>query len=139
VLATKKSLTLTAAKRIAAAAVDKAGSEGWRVVIVVADDGGYPVYLERLDGAQLGSIEVALQKARAAILFKRPTKVFEDLVAGGRTTLLKLPQSMPMEGGLPLELNGVIVGSIGVSGVTAAQDGLIAQAGADAFLDLAKE
>lgn len=91
------------------------------------------MYLQRMDDAQLGSLEVSIAKARSALLFKRPTKMFEDAVRGGYTPVLKVPNAMPIEGGIPLILDGTIIGSIGVSGGTPQQDGQMAQAGVDAF------
>ena len=132
-LADKKALTLEAAKKIAAAAETEAKKNSWRVVIAVVDDGGHLIYLQRIDETQTGSIDVAIQKARGAVAYKRPTKVFEEAVAGGRTAILGLPGAMPFEGGLPLVVDGKVIGAIGVSGVTAAQDGQIAKAGADAL------
>ena len=129
----KKALTLDGAKKLAAAAEAEATKNSWRVVIVIVDDGGHLLYLQRIDETQTGSIDVAIAKARGAVAYKRPTKVFEDLVAGGRTAILALPHTMPLEGGLPLVVDGKLVGAIGVSGVTAQQDGQIAKAGADAL------
>ena len=103
------------------------------MVIVVLDDGGNLIYLERMDGTQLGSIEVAQEKAKTALKFKRPTKAFEDVVAGGRTAILSLPGVVAIEGGLPLAVDGVIVGAIGVSGMKSSEDGVVAQAGATAL------
>jgi len=132
-LATKKALTLEISKQVAAAAEAHATKNKWNVVIAVVDDGGHLLYLERMDGAQTGSIEVALQKAKSATSYKRPTKVFDAGVAGGRTALVALPGAIPFEGGIPLTADGQVIGAIGVSGVTGAQDGMIAQAGVDAF------
>src|SRR5215203_2903401 len=126
--ATRQVLTLEIAKQIAAAASAEATANKWTVVIAILDEGGNLMYLERADDTQIGSIQVAQEKARSAVGFKRPTKVFEDAVAGGRTAILKLPGAMPEEGGLPLMLNGRVAGAIGVSGVTSQQDGQIAQA-----------
>jgi uncharacterized protein GlcG (DUF336 family) len=131
--ATRQALTLDIAKQVAAAASAEASANKWTVVIAILDEGGNLMYLERADDTQIGSIQVAQEKARSAVAFKRPTKVFEDAVAGGRTAILKLPGAMPVEGGLPLTLNGRVVGAIGVSGVTSQQDGVIAKAGADAL------
>lgn len=89
-----------------------------------------------MDETQVGSIDVAQEKARSAVKFKRPTKVFEDAVVGGRNAILKLPGALPVEGGLPLMLDGKIIGAIGVSGVTSQQDGQIAAAGAAEFAKL---
>ena len=130
----KKGLTLEAAKKVAAAAEEEALKNKWNVVIAIVDDGGSLVYLQRLDETQIGSIEVAIQKAKTAVNFKRPTKALEDAVmSGGRTVVLSLPGALPIEGGLPLMVDGKLVGAIGVSGVTAPQDGQIAKAGADAL------
>ncbi len=131
---TKRALTLEAAKKIAAAAEAEAIKNNWRVVIAVVDDGGHLLYLQRLDGTQTGSIEVAIQKARTAVAFKRPSKAFSDLVGEGRLVMLALPGATPIEGGVPLSVDGQMVGAIGVSGVTSVQDGQIAKAGADVLL-----
>lgn len=129
-LADKKVLTLDGAKQVAAAAEAEARKNNWNVVIAVVDDGGHLVYLQRLDGTQTGSIEVAIQKARTAQAFKRPTKVFEEAIAGGRTALIALHGALPLEGGLPIMVDGQLVGAIGVSGVKSTEDGQIAKAGA---------
>ena len=132
-LATKKALTLSVAKQIAAAAEKHAAENKWNVCIAIVDDGGHLVYFSRMDGTQTGSVQVSQRKAQTAIGFKRPSKVFEEGVAGGRNVLLALPGAVPLEGGLPLSAEGQMVGAIGVSGVTAQQDGMIAQAGVDAL------
>jgi uncharacterized protein GlcG (DUF336 family) len=130
-LAEKKALTLEACKQIAAAAEKSAMSNKWNMWIVIVDDGGNYADVERMDEAQLGSLDVATQKARSAVFFKRPTKGFSDALAGGQTYILKVPNAMPIEGGIPLMADGKIVGAIGVSGGSAQQDGVVAQAGAD--------
>jgi uncharacterized protein GlcG (DUF336 family) len=130
-LADKKALTLAVVKRIAAAAEKEAVRNNWNIFIAIVDDGGNLMYLQRMDDAQLGSQEVSVKKARGALLFKRPTKALEDAVAGGRIGMLSLPNAVPVEGGLPLMAYGKIIGAIGVSGVTSAQDGVVAKAGAD--------
>jgi glc operon protein GlcG len=127
-VATKKAVTLDLAKRIAAAAEVEAKKNNWNVVIAVVDDGANLIYLERMDNTQLGSLEVAIQKARTAISFKRPTKAYEDMVAGGRTAILAVPGVVPIEGGLPLIVDGQFIGAVGVSGGTAQQDGQVAKA-----------
>jgi uncharacterized protein GlcG (DUF336 family) len=132
-VATKPTLTLEMAKKVAAKAAAEATKNNWPVVIAILDDGANLVYLEKIDGTQIGSIDVAQAKAQTAIKFKRPTKVFEDGVAGGRNVLLALPGVIPVEGGLPLTINGTPIGAIGVSGVTSAQDGQIAAAGVTAL------
>jgi len=130
-MANKKALTLAGAKKVAAAAEAEAVKNNWSVVIVVLDDGGHPIYLQRMDGTQLGSLEVATQKARTALFFKRPSKAFEEGLTGGRQAILGIPGVLPVEGGVPLTVAGQIVGAIGVSGVTSQQDGQIARAGAE--------
>jgi glc operon protein GlcG len=129
-LTTKKALTLSGAKRIAAAAEAEAVKNKWNVVIAIVDDGGNLLYLQRADGTQIGSVDVAVAKARTAIKFKRPSKALEDAVAGGRNAVLALPGAVPVEGGVPLMAASEIIGAIGVSGVTSQQDGQIAAAGA---------
>lgn len=132
-LATKKALTLEVAKQIAAVSGQFAHKNQWNVVIAIVDDGGHLVYFERMDGVQTGSVQVAIQKAQTAAAFKRPTRLFEEAIAEGRTALLGLPGGMPFEGGVPINVKGQVVGAVGVSGVTAQQDGMIAQAGIDAL------
>ena len=134
---TRKTLSLADAKTIAAAASAKAQAEGWNVVVAILDAGGHLLYLERADNTQVGSAIVAQEKARGAFLFKRPTKVFEDMMlTGGKANLAHLPGAVPVEGGLPLIHDGELVGAIGISGVTSAQDGQVAQAGADVLSTL---
>lgn len=132
----KKAISLEVAKKVAAAAESEAAKNKWNVVIVIVDEGGQILYLQRMDTTQYGSVEVAIRKARTSSAFKRPTKAFEDAIACGRTALLGLDVALPLEGGLPLIYNGQVVGAIGVSGVTSQQDGLIAKAGADAMSTL---
>jgi len=131
-LADKKALTLEAAKKIALAAEAEAKKNNWNVAIAIVDEGGHLIYLQRIDGTQTGSIDVAIKKAQTAMAFKRPTKVFEDAVAGGRQVILALPGALPIEGGIPITIGGQIIGAIGVSGVKSTEDGQIAKAGADA-------
>ncbi len=136
-LAAKKGLTLDVAKEMATAMEKRAAQDGWKVVICILDDGGNLLYLERMDGVQVGSINVAIGKAESAFKFKRPTKVFEDGVAN-RPGLMMLPGALAVEGGLPLMVGDQILGAIGVSGVTSQQDGMIAQAGVEALAKIAK-
>jgi len=132
-LATKKTMTLEAAKQIAAAAESEARKNKWNVVIAIVDDGANLVFLQKMDETQIGSIEVAQEKARTAVKFKRASKVFEEAVKGGRQVVLKLPGALPIEGGLPLMIDGKVVGAIGVSGVQSNEDGIIAAAGVETF------
>ncbi|MES1981976.1 MAG: heme-binding protein [Pseudomonadota bacterium] len=132
---TKPVLTLDEARRIAAAAEAEARRNDWRVVIAVTDDGGHLLYLQRSHDTQFGSVETAIQKARAAVAFQRPTKTSEDAVLNGRLIHLALPGVIPAEGGIPLLRDGQVIGGLGISGVRSSQDGQIAQAGA-AVLEL---
>jgi len=129
----KKTLTLEAAKKLAVLAEAEAIKNKWTMVVAIVDDGGNLVYLERMDNTQIGSIEVALQKAKTAIFFKRPTKEFEDRIAQGKTDILGVPGVVPIEGGIPIVIDGQYVGAIGVSGGTRQQDGVVAKAAIDAF------
>jgi glc operon protein GlcG len=126
-------LTLEDAKRIADAAEVRAMQDNWTVVIAVVDEGGHLLLLRRLDGTQVGSVDIAIQKAKTAVFYKRPTKAFQDGVAAGNVGILNLPNVLPFEGGIPVMHNGKAIGAIGVSGVTAQQDGIIGQAGLDAL------
>ena len=132
-LTTKKALTLAAAKKLAAMAESEAMKNKWTMVIVIVDDGGNVMYLERMDNTQIGSIEVAIQKAKTAISFKRSTKSFEERALAGRNVLLALPGAVPIEGGLPIVINDQFLGAIGVSGGSSDQDGIVAKAAVDAF------
>lgn len=126
-------LTLEDAHRITVAARRAAIENNWNVVIAVVDDGGHLISLQRMDGTQKGSVRVAEQKARTAILFKRPTKALEDMVLQGRSVMMTLPDAICLEGGLPLIRDGVYVGAIGVSGVKSSEDGIVAAQGASAL------
>lgn len=127
-------ITLEQAKKAMAGAEAEARKNNWPVVIVILDSGGNLVMLQRLDNAQWGSVEIAKDKARSAVALRRPTKVFQDLVAqgGANLRLLNIGYSV-LEGGIPIVMDGKIIGSIGVSGVTSQQDAQIAQAGIDAL------
>ena len=118
------------AKRVAAAAVAEAKKNNWLMAVAVVDPSGTLVYYEKMDNTQTGSAQVAIDKARTSALFKRPSKVFEDLVAGGGTGLrfLDLPGAMPIGGGIPLITNNHIIGAIGVSGDSSDHDAICAQA-----------
>ena len=122
-----------AARRLAAAALAEGRKNGWTVAAAIVDPGGALVYFERMDGTQAGSSHVAVEKACSAVAFKRPTKAFEDALAGGRIAILGMPGAVPLEGGIPLVVAGEVVGAIGVSGATSQQDGVCAKAGADAL------
>jgi glc operon protein GlcG len=130
-LSTKKSLTLAAAKEIGSAAEAKARELNFTNSIAIIDDGGNLIYLVTMDGTQIGSINVAQQKALAALRFKRSTKLFQDMVTSDKPHMAFLPGAVPVEGGLPLLVDGQIIGAIGVSGMPSDKDGIVAQAGAD--------
>lgn len=129
----KPILTLGAAKRAAGAAEKEALKRGATVVIAVVDDGGNLILLERLDDTQVASVEVGIGKARTAAIFRRPSKVFEDQIREGRVAALALPGATPLQGGVPIILQGKVVGAIGVSGNTPQEDEEIAIAGAAAI------
>ena len=128
-------ITIDGARRAAAAAASIAQANGWTMAIAVVDTGGHLVLFEKMDGTQTGSVDVAIDKARSAALFRRPTKVFEDGVAAGGqgVRLLALRGAVPLEGGEPLILNDQVIGGIGISGGSGAQDGVVARAGAEAL------
>src|ERR1035438_6166882 len=107
-------LTIALIKQIADRATEAAAAIPCAMSIVIVDGGANLVYAEHMDDAMIGSVETALRKARSAVLFKRPTKAFEDMLAGGRLAILSLPDAMPIEGGVPLLGDGRIEGAIGV-------------------------
>ncbi|MFI5174152.1 MAG: heme-binding protein [Terriglobia bacterium] len=128
-------VSLELAKKAAAAALAEARKNNWAMAAAIVDPAGDLVYFERMDGTQTGSVSVAMSKARSAALFKRPTKAFQDALAAGGAGLriLGLEGAVPVEGGLPLILDGKIVGAIGVSGGSSDQDSQCAKPGADAL------
>ncbi len=128
-------ISLEMAHKAISAAEEEAKKQNWPVAIAVVDSSGYLVAFHRLDNTQLGSIEVALEKAKTAALFRRPTKVFEEGLEKGGVGLrvLKLPGGLPIEGGLPIIVDGKVIGAIGVSGVQATQDAQVATAGITAL------
>lgn len=126
----KTALTLEGAKKIAAVAEAKAKAEGARVVIAVVDEGGSLLLLQRLDDTQVASVNVGIDKARTAAIYRRPSKVFEDQVKNGRVSALALHGAVALQGGVPIIVGGSVIGAIGVSGETPSQDEAIAIAGA---------
>jgi glc operon protein GlcG len=124
-------IAIEVARKAAASAIAEGKKNGWFVAVAIVDPAGDLVFFERMDNTQSGSIVVAQAKARTAAQFKRPTKAFEDGLAAGRQAILGLPGAIPVEGGIPLIIDGKVVGAIGVSGATSAQDTVCAQAGVD--------
>jgi glc operon protein GlcG len=128
-------ISLENAKKAAAAATAEARKNNWTMALAIVDPNGTLVYYEKLDNTQIGSSQVAISKARSSAMFKRPTKSFQDLVSKGGDGLryLGLEGAVPLEGGIPIVMDGKIVGAIGMSGGTSAQDAQCAQVGADAL------
>jgi len=129
------SISLENAKKAAEAAQAEAKKNNWTMAVAVVNPDGTLVYFEKADGTQNGSANIAIEKARTSALFKRPTKALQDAVAAGGEGLriLRLEGATPIEGGMPLLLDGKIVGAIGVSGAASAQDGQCARAAAELF------
>jgi glc operon protein GlcG len=122
-------VSLEQAKKIAAGAVAEANRNNWRVAIAIVDTHGFLKYYEMMDDTQTASATIAVEKARTAAMFRRPTKMLEDAIASGRNALLGMKELTPVEGGLPIVVNGKVTGAIGVSGLTSPQDGQVALAG----------
>ena len=129
----KKSLSLEDARKAAAAAATEAKKNKWNMAIAVVDDGGHLIYFERIDETQIGSIDIAIGKARTAAYFKRPTKALEDALNGGQYAIMTFPNTLPREGGLPIFADGKFVGAIGASGGKSSEDAQVAKAGVDAL------
>ncbi len=126
-------ITVDQAKKIAAGALAESKKNNWRMAISIVDNHGFPVYFERMDDTQTASVQIALDKAKTAAMFRRPSKAFEDGIAKGRVALLGLTGATPIEGGLPIMIDGKVIGGIGVSGANADQDAQAAQAGLNAL------
>lgn len=128
-------ITLEQAKKVMAGAEAESKKNNWGMAIMILDSGGNLVMMQRMDGTQFGSVEVARDKAWSAVAFRRPTKVFEDAVGqgGANLRLLRLTGASPIEGGIPIMADGKVIGAIVVSGGTAPQDGQVAKAGIDAL------
>jgi len=129
----KKVLSFAAARKIATASQDAARAKGVAVVVVVVDDAGHIILLERMDGAQVASVDVGIGKARTAAIYRRPSKVFEDQIKNGRVAALALADATPLQGGVPVLFDGKVVGAVGVSGDSPQIDEDIAIAGTAAF------
>ena len=126
----KAVLSQTEVSKILAAARTEAQNNQWAVTIVIVDDGGHPLALERLDGCAPSSAYIATEKARTSALGRRESKGYEDMVNGGRYAILSAPLLTSLEGGVPIIFDGQVIGAIGVSGVKAEQDAQVAKAGA---------
>jgi len=128
-------ISLEMARKVAAPALAEAAKNNWAVAVAIVDPSGNLVYYEKMDNTQLASAHVAVEKARTAATYKRPTQAFQDALAKGAENwrILSLPGVVAAEGGIPLVMDGKIVGAIGVSGMTSAQDGQCAKAGAEAL------
>jgi glc operon protein GlcG len=129
----KKVLSLHAARKIVAAAEAEAQSRGLGVVIVVVDDAGNVIELSRMDSAQVASVNVGIGKARTAAIYRRPSRVFEEQIKNGRVAALALADATPLQGGVPVLIEGKVVGAVGVSGDSPQADEEIAMAGAAAI------
>ena len=125
-------LSTDTAKKIASAAIAEAKKNNWAMAVAIVDPSGYLVYFERMPHTQLASVEISMTKAKAAALFRRPTKFFQDSMAAGGVGLrfLQMPGVIPVDGGVPIIVDGKVVGAIGASGGTSDQDGHTAEAGA---------
>jgi len=129
------SISLESAKKVAAPAMAEARRNNWTMAVAIVDTSGDLVYYEKMDGTQAASADIAVDKARSAARFKRPTKALQDVLAAGGDglRLLALQGAVPVEGGVPLLVDGKIVGAIGISGGTSQQDSQVAKAGVDVF------
>jgi len=128
-----QAINLETAKKVGAAAAAEAKKNSWNVAIAIVDNHGFLVYYEMADDTQTASANVAVEKARTSAMYRRTSKELEDNIAAGRVAVLGLPGSTPIEGGLPLVVGGKMIGAIGVSGVSSAQDGMVAKAGVEAL------
>jgi glc operon protein GlcG len=124
-------INLETAKKVAMGAAAEATKNKWNVAIAIVDNHGFLVYYEMFDDTQTASAHISVEKARTSAMWRRPSKEFEDNIAGGRAAILGLPDTTPIEGGLPIVVSGKLIGAIGVSGMTSAQDAQIAKAGLD--------
>jgi glc operon protein GlcG len=126
---TRPALALADCERIAAAAMAEAERHGWSVAIAILDDGGHLLHFMRMDGATPANAGIAVEKARTAALSRRTSGAWEERVKAGRVAMLKMPGILPVQGGVPIIVDGTCVGAVGVSGVQSHEDEQIAQAG----------
>ena len=132
-LGTAKYITLKGAQKMMAAAEAEARKNNWNVAIAIVDASANLIMFQKIDETQPGSVAVSIGKARTAANFKRPTRVLEEMIAGGRTAFLAVEGATPMQGGLPVTVDGKIIGAVGVSGVKSSEDEQVAQAAIDAL------
>ena len=126
---TRPMLTLEDCKRISAAAEGEARKNNWNVCVAIVDDGGHLLHLFRMDGATPANSRIAVEKARTAAETRRSTAMWEERIKGGRTAMLRMPGVTPIQGGLPIVIDGECIGAVGVSGVQSHEDESIAKAG----------
>ena len=130
---TRSMLTLDDCKKISAAGEAEANKNNWNVCIAILDDGGHLLHLIRMDGATPANSRIAIEKSRTAAETRRSTAMWEERIKAGRMVMLKMPGVTPVQGGLPIVVDGVCVGAVGVSGVQSHEDEQIAKAGIDAL------
>jgi uncharacterized protein GlcG (DUF336 family) len=131
---TRQVLTLEDCLKICAAAEAEARGNAWNVAIAILDDGGHLLHFIRMDGATPANAAIAVEKARTAAVSRRSSGVWEDMIKGGRTAMMKMPDILPVQGGMPIIVDGTCIGGVGVSGVQSQQDEQIASAGIAALL-----
>ncbi len=132
-LGTSKYITLEGAKKMMAAAEAEARKNNWNVAIAIVDASANLIMFQKIDETQPGSVAISIGKAKTAANFKRPTRVLEEMIAGGRMAFLAVEGATPMQGGLPVTVDGKIIGAVGVSGVKSSEDEQVAQAAIDAL------
>jgi len=125
-LGTNQFITLEAAQKMMAAAEAEASANNWNVAITIVDAGANLIMFQKMDGTQRGSIDISMGKAKTALNFKRPTKAMEEMIAEGRTAFLAIDGIVPVQGGLPIVVGDAVIGAVGVSGVSSAQDEQVA-------------
>jgi len=130
---TRPSLTQEDCEKIGAAAFAEAKRNNWNVAVAILDDGGHLLHLSRMDGATPANASIAVEKGRTAAISRRASGKWEEIVKGGRTAMLKMPGILPVQGGLPIMIEGSCIGAVGVSGVQSHEDEQIAKAGIDAL------
>ena len=131
---TRPVLTQDDCLKVMAAAEAEARKNSWNVAIAILDDGGHLMHFSRMDGATPANAGIALEKGRTAAISRRSSGVWEEMIKGGRTAMIKMPGILPVQGGMPIVADGNCIGAVGVSGVQSHQDEQIAQAGIDALL-----